>query len=299
MTTLIKIEKATTNARAVAVAILAALMLLGGAAEAQDKAEGKDQAEKPRRARNPLDGQPAVRKRKLLVSGRFEVTPTFMTSINADYKHTVGGGLKLEYHLNDSLSFGAFGSLGTSFNTGLSSRISDSLSTMQPDAGDPTPSRAEFEEHLNDIPLSGAAYVSWTPSYGKLAAFGKAFVPFDFYLQGGLAFASLSDNCDATCTDMNPEGTDAIPPDRDPNNDPSLNGGTRLGLYLGVGMHVWLTDYLALDLSFRDLIFANNPSGLDFDADLAVTDEDERTLNHFFAGIGVSIMFPLKAERTE
>ncbi len=136
----------TSRAAFFAVALAAALplTLATGVDTALAQESGAD-AKPPRRARNPLDGQPAVRNRKLLVSGRFEVTPMFSTSVNADYKHTVGGGLKLEYHLNDSLSFGAFGVLGTSFNTGLTSRIADTLPEPPPDAGDPTPTQAEFE----------------------------------------------------------------------------------------------------------------------------------------------------------
>ena len=36
---------------------------------------------------------PAVRHRKLLVRERFELTPLFESSINADFRHVVGGGI--------------------------------------------------------------------------------------------------------------------------------------------------------------------------------------------------------------
>jgi hypothetical protein len=62
---------------------------------------------------NPLDEQPAVRHRLLLVAKRFELTPLFESTLNADFRHFLGGGLKLEYHLSDMLSFGAIGVFST------------------------------------------------------------------------------------------------------------------------------------------------------------------------------------------
>lgn len=251
---------------------------------------------------------PAVRHRLLLVKGRFELTPSFEASINVDYRHTVSGGLRAEYHLSDMLSAGLVGFFGTSFNTGLTSKILDSLPDGAVPAGDPTPNRQQYEQHLNSLPVHGALYGTITPWYGKLAAFGKAFVNFDFYFSGGLAVAQLSNTCsDMVCTDPSPgvldtrgddDPTNDVLPDNNPNNDPPLNGGLQLGLYLGGGIHVFLNQWIALDLTVRNYMFNDNPSGLDFDADLAVTDTDSRFLNHLFMGVGVSIFFPFKAERT-
>lgn len=256
---------------------------------------------------NPLDGAPAVRGRLLLVKKRFEMTPAFESTINSDFRHTLSAGLKLEFHLSDLLSFGAVGFFGKSINTGLTDKIVDGLpasdpSPMSPDS-DPTPTQEEFTSHLNAMPLHGAAYIGVTPWYGKLAAFGKFFVNFDFYFQGGLAFASLKSDCNSTiCNDGAPTGNSTsdpvVLPDNNPNDDPVLNDGFRAGLYLGGGVHVFLNDYIALDLTVRNYMFSDNPSGLDFDADLAVTDDDNRFMNHLFMGVGISVLLPTKVKRT-
>jgi outer membrane beta-barrel protein len=273
------------------------------------------------RVRNRLDKEPAVRARLLLVRGRVEVQPLFESTINADFRHTIGGGLKLEYHLTDMFSFGAIGVFGTSINTGLVDKIVKTLETEGNCVdlnGDPTdcdmtrePSKEEFLQHLNKMPIHGAAYVSLTPWYGKLAAFSTAFVNFDFYFQAGVAFAQLKSSCDtALCDDDTPgqsTGTDPniIPPDDNPNNDPPLNNGTKIGLYLAGGLHVFLNDFIALDLSVRDYAFNDNPSGADYNADLFVCDSsrfdcksDNRFLNHLFVGVGVSVLLPMTAKRT-
>ena len=81
-------------------------------------------------------------------------------------------------------------------------------------------------------------------------------------------------------------------------NDPPLNDGNRVGLYLGGGIHVFLSDFLALDLTVRDYAFSDNPSGADFDANRFVDDRDSRFIHHLFFGVGVSIMFPTTVKRT-
>jgi outer membrane beta-barrel protein len=269
-----------------AAAILGALLLSGGSASADRT--------------NPLEGQPAVRHRLLLVKQRFEVAPAFESSVNADFKHTLSGGLKLEYHLSDMLSLGVVGFYGGGLNTGLNKKIRDDLPDEDVD-GDPTPTQEQWDQHLNTMPIHGAGYVSITPWYGKQAAFGKFFVNFDFYFQGGVACAQLKNSCCDFMTDPTPGGDleNGVLPDNDPNDDPAINDGSRIGGYLGGGIHVFLSNFVALDLTVRDYLFSDNPSGLDFDADLAVTEDDNRFLNHLFMGVGLSFFLPGKVKRTE
>lgn len=249
--------------------------------------------------KSALEGQPAVRHRLLLVKRRFELTPAFEASVNADFKHTLSGGLKLEFHLTDMWSIGAVGFYGTGIDTGLNSRISRDLPD-EPEAGDPTPSQTQWDEHLNTMPIHGAGYITITPWYGKLAAFSKFFVNFDFYFSAGVAYVQLENECCSFDEDPAPGGDldMGILPDNNPNNDPALNDGSRIGGYLGGGIHVFLSNWAALDLTVRDYLFQDNPSGLDFDADLAVSDEDQRFLNHLFMGVGISFFLPATAKRT-
>jgi outer membrane beta-barrel protein len=278
------------------------------------------------RARNPLDDQPAVRHRLLLVKGRLELTPLFESTVNADFRHILGGGAKLEYHLSDMLSFGVIGVYSGSLTTGLVDKIVPGLESIDPSkmpdpdmpgstlpCGDKCytrePSQDEFNAHLNTMPLHGAAFVSVTPWYGKLAAFSTGFVNFDFYFQAGVAFAQLKSDCPSSICDDTAPGVDIPDPDGeegpqmgerdiDPNDDPPLNDGNRFGLYLGGGIHVFMTQWLALDLTVRDYAFSDNPSGADFDANLKVTDDDSRFLHHLFFGVGLSVMLPPSAKRT-
>ncbi|HEX4423469.1 MAG TPA: hypothetical protein VH165_36420 [Kofleriaceae bacterium] len=256
------------------------------------------------RRQNTLAEDVAVRHRRLLVKERFEVTPLFESTVNADYRHILGAGLKLEYHITDMLSIGVIGVRSGSITTKLVDKI---VPTLEVNVDNKTrePSQAEFTDRLNTMPYHGAAYVSLTPWYGKLAAFSQAFVAFDFYFQAGVSFAQLHSDCPTTiCSDTAPGQSitgangDTIPPDGNPNNDPPLNSGGRVGLYLGGGIHVFLNDFLALDLTVRDYAFTDNPSGADFNADLYVSNADNRFLHHLFFGVGMSIMLPTTVKRT-
>ena len=263
------------------------------------RAASAEEENETARQRNPLADEPAVRARKLLVKNRLELTPMFEGSVNADFKHVFAFGVKVEYHLTDMLSIGGLGAFGVGIDTGLTGRITDTL-PQSPTPGDPTPSRQQFEEHLNELTTRAAIYASVTPWYGKLAAFGKFDLNFDFYFQGGLALAVLSNSCCSFPTDSMPGGDPDrfIPGDDNPNNDPAINDGTKVGIYLGGGIHVFLSDFIALDLTVRDYLFSDNPSGLDFNADLAVKSDDNRFLNHLYMGIGASFFFPRQVKRT-
>jgi outer membrane beta-barrel protein len=256
------------------------------------------------RRQNSLAKDVAVRHRRLLVKNRLEFTPLFESTINADFRHIIGGGAKLEYHLGDKLSFGVIGVGSTALDTKLVDKIRP---TLEPDIDNLTrePSQREFTDRLNTMPFHGAAYLSLTPWYGKLAAFSQAYVAFDFYFQAGVSYATLKSNCgSAVCSDQFPGVShmemdgETVPPDLNPNNDPPLNDGSRIGAYLGGGIHVFFNDFLALDLTVRDYAFTDNPSGADFNADLFVSKDDNRFVHHLFFGVGLSVMLPFTVKRT-
>jgi outer membrane beta-barrel protein len=251
--------------------------------------------------KSPLEGQPDVRHKYELRTLRLEIAPTFEATVQADYKHTVSGGLKLEYHITDSLSFGGMVFFGTGIDTQLTTAVNGSLQPTR-DPNDPAPSQADFKDHLNTMPLHGGAGVTFTPWFGKISMFSKLYLAFDVYVSGGFGFASLKndlseDNCDPTVdsTTMDAEGN-PVNVYSDPRNDCAFNSGFKPGVQLGAGMHVFINKFIALDISFRDYFFKDNPSGQDFNADLKVDDSDPRFLGHLFVGVGLSFFVPPKVK---
>src|SRR5262245_3317534 len=111
--------------------ILAALIGVAftNVAQADDATPSASAASSSGRRLNGLHVDKAVRPRRLRVKNRFEATPTFESTINPEFQYTVGGGLKLEYHLSDMISIGAVGIGSTQFNTKLTDRIVPTLPT--------------------------------------------------------------------------------------------------------------------------------------------------------------------------
>jgi outer membrane beta-barrel protein len=248
---------------------------------------------------SPLEGQPAIRHKMELRAGRFELTPTFEATISADFKQTYAFGAKLDYHLNDWLSVGALIFYGVDANTGLMDQIVNSLPAPGTPNTFPTPTQDQALQHANTMPLHGAVAVTFTPWAGKMGIFGKAFINYDIYIQGGLGFAQTKNDfggndtdtiCDQNCSDPDPKKQIF----NDPRNDGPHNAGFQPGLMVGGGIHLFFNGWAALDISFRDYLFTDNPGGLDYNADLQVTGDDRRFLSHLFVGVGLSMYLPMK-----
>src|ERR1700761_928523 len=132
--------------------IIAACLGLASIAVAEKSASAE-------RRTNDLSKQAAVRHRRLLVKGRFEFTPLFESTINADFRHIIGGGAKLEYHVGDMLSFGVVGVASASINTALVNKVVGTLGTTDTGDSTPEPTKDQYLQHLNSMPFHGAAYV--------------------------------------------------------------------------------------------------------------------------------------------
>jgi outer membrane beta-barrel protein len=246
--------------------------------------------------RPTLTDQPAVRRRFELREGRFEVSPTFEATVQAEFRHTFAGGIKAEYHLTDAISIGGMIFFGASVDTGLMDEIVGTLPN-EDSTTDPTPGRTTVEQHANKMPLHGGLGITFTPWFGKMALFGKAFLHYDIYISGGFGFGitnndspmdDRSTTCEVLCDDEDPNNNRST----NPRNDGPHNAGFNPGVQWGAGVHLFFNKWVALDISFRNYMFADNPSGFDFDADLDVDDEDRRFLSHLFFGVGISMYFP-------
>ena len=250
-----------------------------------------------------LVGQPAVRHKQELRDQRFELSPTFEMSVAADYKSTLAGGLKAEFHLTDYLSAGGMLFFGTSVDTALAEQIRSTLPTSQTSAeaaADLTPTREQFDKHMNTTPLHGAVSLTLTPWFGKMAAFGKAFVNFDVYITTGLAFAQTKNGLVKDfCAPVRENPLEVEPAKyrfSDPRNDCAYNSGFSPGLLLGTGLHVYVNKWVAIDFSVHNYMFNDNPSGFDFTGDQKVDDQDRRFQSHLFFGVGASMFLPAKLQ---
>lgn len=250
--------------------------------------------------KSPLTDAPMVRHKYEYRLQRFEVVPVFEGSVGAEYKHTLSGGVKVEYHLTDALSLGGSILFGTGISTGLYDEIRSSLPDPGPGNTYPVPNKSHADQHVNTIPMHGSVHLTFTPTFGKMSLFGKSFLAYDIYFFGGFGFANTSNTFsgddDLTQCDTNCDAAPDAQRFNDPRNDGPHNAGFNPGVAFGGGLHVYFSKWVALDISLRNYMFADNPSGFDQNFDLQVDNDDRAFMNHLFVGVGVSLFFPPKIQ---
>jgi len=239
--------------------------------------------------KNPLEGQPAVRHREEVRSGRFEIGPSVSFSLNRFVRHAILIGGKLEYHIADYLSLGADLGYGVGIDTGLTSEL----------AGQYANDAARWEQlrrRFADIQFAGDARLSFTPFTGKMALFSKIFLGYDFYGFGGFGFAKTKNN-GSNVADFGANAGDDID---------AANEGFRAGAAFGAGIHLFFNQFVALGIEFKDILFSDNESGGDLTRGLTaeelaqkkviVNADDRKFSNHFFVGLNLTFYLPTKAE---
>jgi outer membrane beta-barrel protein len=251
--------------------------------------------------RNPLAGQPAVRRRLLMRKLRFEVTPQFVTSINQDYKHAFGPGINLQFHLTDWLAIGVQGVYTLNANTALEDKVRGQLSGSAADYkyNALQPTLGVHDEHVLGINAIFSAYAQITPFYGKIAFFSALFVNYDLYVNGGIGFVNYIQNHCCTNVAQHPSANDPPGSLPDPNTqDASIFAGLKVGGQIGVGAHIYFNEWLGMQFELRDYIVGANPGGLDVDGNRKLEKSDEGPQNNIFFGVGVTFMLPPSARQS-
>ncbi len=281
----------THTTRSVLGAAVAACVLLGAAGAGAER-------------RNPLDGQPAIRYRKEFRRLRLELTPSFTTSINQDYKHAIGGGGTIVFNFLDWIGVGFEGSYLANTNTALEDAIRDAIGgyvqnnpakfpngQYDPSKSPPNPTLDRHDQRVLGINAALSGFVQITPFSGKFALFSAAFAWYDLYAKAGVGAVKYTQN--GCCT------TGAEPNGPDPNQqDASQFAGFKVGGMIGVGAHLYFTDWIGLQLELRDYIVKANPGGGDVNGDRRLTSADEGAQNNIFFTLGLTFVLPPKAHIT-
>jgi len=213
---------------------------------------------------NPLEGQPAVRRRLLLRDNRFELGPQFGFAINRPFYHAILLGVKAEYHFSDWIAVGAtFGYAPNPLN--IKTGLTDNILGQLPDTYDPStatqlvPSKAMAENPMLRLNMLLGAQASITPFFGKMALFSKLFLNYDFYGFLGFGAAMYSDKC-GSCSYVDGTGTTI-----DYSNP---TAGFKPGLTFGAGLHFFFNNWVALNAEIRDTAIPGvNLSGRDINWD--------------------------------
>ncbi len=276
-----------------AAAVLAAACLLASLS-------GEARAER----RNPLEGQPAIRYRKEIRRLRLEITPAFTTSINQDYKNAIGVGGTIAFNFLDWLGIGFEGSYLFNYNTPLEDEIRTAIqqteATRYPmgyKTPGPNPTLAQHDQRVLKMDATMSVFAQVTPFSGKFALFSAAFAWYDLYAKLGLGLVHYK-NCDTNATSgcvTAPETAGS-----DPNlQDPSQFAGMKVGAMIGVGAHLYFTDWLGLQIELRDYVVKANPGGGDVNGNRRLDSGDEGPQNNIFFTLGLTFVLPPKARITK
>lgn len=193
-------------------------------------------------------------------AGRVEVTATGNLSLNDAFFTKYFGGVKLGYHLSESLSAAVHAAGGAAVKSGSSVVCSASRGCV--DAN---------EEMLRQVPgrirwLIGAE-AAWSPVYGKLNVVSEQVAHFDVSVLAGpdlIAYDEVLAKDDAL-------------------SSPGI--ATTVGGHVGLGVRLFFTESIAARLEVKDYLYAVKVPNAGAGNDLQ---------NQLFAEIGISVFLPLR-----
>lgn len=277
--------------------------------------------------KGPLAGAPAVRHMRVYRDGRFQLQPQFSSTLVDEFSRTLFVGAQIGYHFTDWLGIHGFFDYGISLDTDLTDQISRNGQRTDTNALS-LPSPAGFPNQIGQLKFLTGVQATFIPLRGKLALFQALFVDTDFYLFAGVAFAQVQERANVKRQGSMPALCSAAglraaredgPAAFDTANRRCLETqdatSTRLAVAptFGVGLSLYMTEYLALTLEYRAFPFKWNTSGTDEggqdrsrreasggsfpDGEI---DENDRTkqFNQSFR-LGFAFYFPVRGEITK
>ena len=275
--------------------------------------------------KGPLAGAPAVRHMRVYRDGRFQIQPEFSSTLVDEFSRTLFVGAQIGYHFTDWLGIHGFFDYGISLDTDLTDQIKQTGQRTDTNALS-LPSPANFGSQIGQLKFLTGVQATFIPLRGKLALFQALFVDTDFYLFAGVAFAQVEERAAQKRNGSAPIpcSPEALRGAREAGTFSSVDRAclatqserdTRLAIAptFGVGLSLYLTDYLALTLEYSAFPFKWNTSGTDeggLDAKLRETggggfpdgeiDQNDRTkqFNQTFR-LGFAFYLPVHGEVTK
>lgn len=253
--------------------------------------------------KSPLEGQPPERHKFELRKNRLEITPELVVSINQDFRHFIGGGAIIQYHIADWFGIAAMVAGGGGLDSGLTTNINSQLKDTVDDTNRPAfqPTKAQFNAHLATTNLLLSLYANVTPVAGKLSLFGALFLRYDMSIMAGIGFQNLTNtwgsfnpNADHSTKDppdCTTGDTEQVPASCNPNNS-----GFKVSGMFGVNAHLYFNQWIGLNMEIRDFLNSMNAAGLDVNGDRIIDSHDNSVSNNLFVGVGVVIMLPTSAK---
>jgi outer membrane beta-barrel protein len=259
--------------------------------------------------KGPLAGAPAVIGMRVYREMRFQIQLQTTMTLQDEYSRTVLFGGQLMFHPTDWLGIGIWGGFAPiHLDTNLTDEVRKKGQTNDVNVLS-LPSAQNFPKQIAHINWMAAPQVAFIPLRGKMGIFEKLFIDTDFYLVGGVAFVGLQERSPVDgnqfqgCKNMAGMGGgnlgaeircfSATQGDR--------TSRTTIAPTFGVGLSMYMTDFLAMSIEWRALPFAWNTSGTDESGDSRGDYPDDRInekdrLSHFNHMMTLGFAFYLPTE---
>lgn len=289
----------------------------------------------------PLSGEPIVRKKLELRKFRFQVTPVIGMSLSQPFVHMGYVGARLGTHFADWIGVRAGFMYGVvaldskllrAINeNGLpkgvpAGEIDQSVANgpMCPAGGppcrelaqgdNPAPLLHDFQAGLSRAQWQASIDAVFTPFGGKLGLFSALFTEYDIYVFGGLGLVGYnnhtSEDSTASQLDLSTDPDDAnycTVPGQGQNSECLLHPvdpdtGVKVGGSFGAGVHLFITDWVSINLEIQDIVTANNLAGLNTTIDdipPVVDRRDRDAFHNVTLQLGAKFYIPFKAKRTK
>lgn len=180
----------------------------------------------------------------------------------------------------------------------------------------------DFKAGLTFLQWQGSADFVFTPFSGKLGLFSSIFQSYDLYLFAGVGFQNWQKNWkDAVSTSDSSEKQ--LTPNTDPNsledgacrektkdegviiNDEcalhpvKAQVGTKIGPSFGGGVHIFVTDWMAINSEVQDVLYKHNDTGFSSNREVfpIVNADDNAWRHNITVRLGFSFYLPVKAKR--
>lgn len=253
----------------------------------------------------PLAGAPAVIGLRVYREMRFQIQLHSTMTLQDEYSRAVMGGGQLMFHPTDWLGIGAWG--GFSFlqiDTTLTDEVKNKGQTNEVNVLS-LPNAEGFPDQIGHIQWVAAPQVAFIPLRGKLGIFEKLFVDTDFYIAGGIAFVGIEERSDvdnAAFTSCRPSTNVSLADQTTcfSNTQSAKTSRSTIAPTFGVGLSLYMADFVAMTVEWRALPFAWNSSGTDEAGaggdfpDDQIDDKDQ--LSHFNHMITLGFAFYLPTE---
>ncbi|AKU99968.1 hypothetical protein AKJ09_06632 [Labilithrix luteola] len=202
----------------------------------------------------PLAGAPSVHRLRNYREGRFELALGPGFTLLDEYQRTIFVAGRLQYNIFDWLGVGVFGGFGAAnISTDLTDKI-NSTATRNSRTAVNLPSNGDYADQTGKLKWMAAPQVTFSPFRGKLALFQKLFVDTDLYLHAGAAFVGVEERGDCGVGKC----TQATNP-----NAFATNTRTAIAPTFGLGLTLYATNFVSINVEYRAFPFSWNRGGFD------------------------------------